>query len=71
MGTDHTAPFFYLLKRYSWIFLADFLPAPMARMTVAPPETISPPEILQLPIQAISRSGNVEYSPEHYQNQIG
>jgi hypothetical protein len=33
----------YLFIKYWWIALAAFLPAPMARITVAEPVTISPP----------------------------
>ncbi len=34
---------YYFFERYSWIAAAAFFPAPMAKMTVADPVTISPP----------------------------
>lgn len=33
----------YLFNNFSLILRAAFLPSPMARITVAPPRTISPP----------------------------
>lgn len=50
----------YLFIKYSWIELPAFLPAPMARMTVAEPVTISPPaQTPGLLVFPVSRSATI------------
>ena len=50
----------YLFIKYSWIELAAFLPAPMAKMTVADPVTISPPaQTPGLLVFPVSRSATI------------